>query len=193
MMHPTVFLDCDGVLNTDPGPRGVCRPQDLCLIPGAGAAIASLNRAGILAIGITNRSQVARGYISEAELLWLLDQLRAMLAADGGVLDAIFYCPHLPPPAPADANLAFVATCDCRKPKIGLFVQAMQKFPIDQARAAMLGDSRRDIGAGHHFGLPSWGVLTGNACQGDPDDGQTPDMMFPSVVEACAHAVALWG
>jgi NDP-sugar pyrophosphorylase family protein len=36
--RPAIFFDCDGVLNEDPGDPGVVSPEDVKLIPGAGAA-----------------------------------------------------------------------------------------------------------------------------------------------------------
>jgi D,D-heptose 1,7-bisphosphate phosphatase len=191
-MRPTLFLDCDGVLNTDPGAIGVLRPEECVLLAGAGTALGVLNRAGILAIGITNRSQVARGYITEPVLISLLDDLRAKLKTDGGIMDGIFYCPHYPPPAPEGANLAYVKDCECRKPKPGLFLQAMEAFPIDTARSAMVGDSLRDIASGQNFGIPGWAVRTGKACA--PGTGEAvPDLWFASVSEAAAYAVSMWG
>ena len=192
-LRPTLFLDCDGVLNEDRGPEGIIDPGELRLLPGAAAAVARLNRAGILAIAVTNRAQVARGHITEAEVCAILDRLIMVIAEAGGRLDGLFYCPHLPPPAPPGANMDFIFNCDCRKPRDGLLRQAATALAVDRRRAALVGDTTRDIAAAHAFGIPGWRVRTGHACI-DPRPGAlVPDLCFPSVVEATAHAVDLWG
>jgi D-glycero-D-manno-heptose 1,7-bisphosphate phosphatase len=192
-LTPTLFLDCDGVLNEECGPDGVVDPAALRLLPGAADAVAALNHAGILAVGVTNRAQVARGRITEAALRVILDRLLALIAAGGGRLDGLFYCPHLPPPAPPGANRDFIVACDCRKPRDGLLRQAAAILSIDRTRTALVGDSATDIAAAHAFGVPGWGVRTGHAC-GDPrPDATMPDLWFPSVAEAAAHAISLWG
>jgi dTDP-glucose pyrophosphorylase len=38
--RPAIFFDVDGVLNEEPGLQGVLKPEDVALIPGAGAAVA---------------------------------------------------------------------------------------------------------------------------------------------------------
>ena len=190
-LKPTLFLDCDGVLNEEAG--GILRPDQLRLIPGAAEAVAALNRAGILAVAITNRAQVARGLLTEAELRAILDRLLALIGEHGGRLDGVFYCPHLPPPAPPGANMAFITDCDCRKPRAGLLRQAAAILSVDRARAAMVGDATRDIAAAHAFGIPGWGVRTGHACaDGRPGD-PAPDLLFPTITAAAAHAITLWG
>ena len=65
--------------------------------------------------------------------------------ADRGVdLDGIYYCPHHP-----EAKLAaFNQDCDCRKPKSGMLLQAIEELNIDPARSIMIGDKVDDIFAG---------------------------------------------
>jgi len=58
-LRAAVLFDRDGVLNVDHGYVG--EPDRLEWIPGARAAIAALNRSGVLVIVVTNQSGVARG------------------------------------------------------------------------------------------------------------------------------------
>ena len=51
-----------------------------------------------------------------------------------GRIDGIFFCPH----GPEDG-------CDCRKPLPGLLTQIAEKFSIDLAGVAVIGDSLRDL------------------------------------------------
>ena len=44
-------------------------------------------------------------------------------------------------------------TCECRKPKAGLFLQAAADFNIDLSQSYMIGDSDNDVEAGRNAGL----------------------------------------
>ncbi|MBU6430256.1 MAG: HAD-IIIA family hydrolase, partial [Cyanobacteria bacterium REEB65] len=94
-MKPAVFLDRDGTVNEEVG--YIRDLADMRLISGAAAAIARLNRAGIPAVLVTNQSGPARGYYDEGWVQGLNERLASLLQAEGAYLDAIYYCPHLPP------------------------------------------------------------------------------------------------
>ncbi|KAK3268074.1 hypothetical protein CYMTET_23402, partial [Cymbomonas tetramitiformis] len=72
-----VLLDRDGVINHDLG-TWVKRPEDLELMPGAAAAVASLNAAGHHVAVVTNQSCVGRGLISTADLEKIHNRLEAV-------------------------------------------------------------------------------------------------------------------
>ena len=83
-------------------------------------------------------------------------QLVRRLAAEGAVLDALYYCPHLP-----EATVrAYQAVCNCRKPKPGMLLQAKRDWGIDMAHSYMVGDTPPDIEAGCAVGVES--VLLGD-------------------------------
>ena len=69
-------------------------------------AIAKLHQKDYQVIVATNQSGLARGYFDEVALAAIHQKLNLMAEEAGGLVSAIFYCPHLP-----DAN------CQCRKPK----------------------------------------------------------------------------
>ena len=182
-MRPAIFFDCDGVLNEEPGGHGVLGPNDIRLIPGAGKALRTAREAGYLAIIVTNRAQVAKGFVTLAGLETIFERLRELLARDGGIIDAIYFCPP-----------EFQIVCECRKPGTLLLRRAIADFDIDVGRSALIGDSLRDIGAGRAMGLTSYGVQTGFACRDVeryPDRAPPePDRMFADVGEAVAFCVA---
>jgi histidinol-phosphate phosphatase family protein len=89
------FLDRDGVLNDQTA--FVNKPEDFNLLPGAAAAVARLNRAGIPVVVITNQGGIALGYLTEDTLAAIHERMTTLLAAEGAHVDAVFYCPHLPP------------------------------------------------------------------------------------------------
>ena len=180
---PAIFFDIDGVLNREPGANGVVRPEDIVLFPGAAAAIAAAKQAGFLAIGVTNRAQVAKGTITLAELDTILAHLQNLLAKEGAPLDKIYFCPHHPEGVVPE----FTVRCECRKPGTLLFRRAIVEFGIDPARSFTIGDSQRDIGAAKAIGTTAFGVRTGHGCNdADRYDGEAPvpDRMFDDVAAA---------
>jgi D-glycero-D-manno-heptose 1,7-bisphosphate phosphatase len=88
-----VFLDRDGVLNDQTA--FVNKPEDFNLIPGAAAAVARLNRAGIPVVVVTNQGGIALGYLTEDDLAAIHERMAKLLAAEGAHVDALYYCPHL--------------------------------------------------------------------------------------------------
>lgn len=76
-----------------------------------------IHKKGYLAIVVTNQSGVARGYLTEE----MLQKLNAYLQKETGV-DAIYYCPHLPPEQ--EEIPPYRIHCTCRKPNAGMLQQA---------------------------------------------------------------------
>ena len=142
------FLDRDGVLNEDRG--YIARLEDFVLLPGAAEAVAELNRDGWLVVVFTNQSGVARGMLTAERLDEIHARLRAEIAKAGGELTAVYACPHGP-----------VSDCDCRKPKAGMLHRAAAEHNIDLTASVAVGDSPRDIAAGHSAGCKTILVLSG--------------------------------
>lgn len=188
--RPAIFFDCDGVLNEEPGLHGVIAADDIKIIPGAGAAVRRVREAGLLAIAVTNRPQVAKGFITFEGLDHILGRLEALLAEDGGVLDRIYFCPHHPEAGFPGEIPALKVRCECRKPGTLLLRRAFAELPIDKRRSALIGDSLRDIGAARNFGIWAYGVRTGVGCRDheryarDTNAPPIADLMFENVHEA---------
>jgi mannose-1-phosphate guanylyltransferase / phosphomannomutase len=188
--RPAIFFDCDGVLNEEPGLRGATTPDDVVAIPGAGAAVRRARKAARITVAVTNRPQVAKGFVTFEGLAHILGRLEALLAADGGVLDRIYYCPHHPDAGFQGEIPTLKVLCECRKPGTLLLRRALADLPIDQRRSALIGDSLRDIGAARAFGIWAYGVRTGAGCRdGERYRRETgtpplPDLMFETVSEA---------
>jgi mannose-1-phosphate guanylyltransferase/phosphomannomutase len=188
--RPAIFFDCDGVLNEEPGDPGIVGADQVKTIPGAGAALRRARQAGLLAVAVTNRPQVAKGLVTFDDLDHVLGRLEALLAEDGGVLDRIYFCPHYPQAGFAGEIAALKIRCECRKPGSLLLRQGLADLPIDRRRSILIGDSLRDIGAARGVGIWAYGVRSGYGCR----DGEryrreagappVPDLMFETVSEA---------
>ena len=148
-------MDRDGTVCEEVG--YVNHVSRIRLLPRSSAAIRRAREAGFKTVIVTNQAGVARGYFDEDLVHRVHDRVREMLAADGAAVDAIYYCPHHP-----DAGAApYRADCDCRKPRPGMLLRARDEVGIDLARSYLVGDSMRDIEAGHRVGATTVLVLTG--------------------------------
>jgi D,D-heptose 1,7-bisphosphate phosphatase len=137
--RPAVFLDRDGTLIEE---RGFpAQEQDIVPLPGVSRALARLSESGFLRIVLTNQSAVARGLYDEERLEVLHEDLRDKLAAQGGGVDAIYYCPH----HPDGKAVAYAFACTCRKPARGLLDLAVRELDLDVARSVFIGDAPRDM------------------------------------------------
>lgn len=139
MVSKAVFVDRDDTLAKD---VPYCDdPDKFNVYPDVPAAIARLNTAGFLVIVITNQSGIGRGYFNVETLGRVHDKMLSQISAGGGRIDDIFFCPH----KPGDH-------CGCRKPEIGMGLQAVEKYDIDVSQSYMIGDADKDIEFGKKLG-----------------------------------------
>ena len=145
---PAVFLDRDGVLIEDCGYPHL--PEHLILIPGAAEAVARLNRAGYLAVIVTNQSGVARGMFSEETMHGFNKQLVRVLGAKGAIIGATYACPFH-----SDGSVAQYVHPDHpdRKPNPGMLLRAIAEHNIDPGRSFMIGDKPSDMEAARRAGV----------------------------------------
>lgn len=141
-MKRAAFLDRDGVINRKlPEGQYVTSWGELEILPGVPEAITLLNQAGYLVFIATNQRGVARGLMSLDDLEAIHRRLTAELASRAAVITQIYSCPHdnIPP-------------CRCRKPAPGMLLDAAAAHNLNLADSWMIGDSPRDIEAGHQAG-----------------------------------------
>jgi histidinol-phosphate phosphatase family protein len=135
----TIFFDRDGTIIYDTWyPRD---PQQVCLLPGAGEALAQLTRQGFHLILVSNQSGIGRGIITADQALQVHRQVLASLAPYGVWVAAAYYCRHVPEEG-----------CSCRKPAPGMLLRAAAELGLDLSRAFMIGDKPSDIEAGTRAG-----------------------------------------
>ena len=146
-----VFLDRDGTINQYVG--FLTTAQQLELIPQVADAIRLINQSGYLAIVVTNQPVIARGECTWEELQHIHQKMETELGKSGAYLDGIYVCPHHPDKGFAGERPEYKVTCECRKPKAGLFLQAAADFNIDLSQSYMIGDSDNDVEAGRNAGL----------------------------------------
>ena len=140
MPTKTIFLDRDGVVNKEI--NYLHKIDDFEFIDGIFNACQHFQSLGYKIIIITNQSGIYRGYYTENDYQkvtqWLLTQFAN---EDINILDT-FHCPHGPD-----------STCNCRKPKPGMFLNAKTKYNIDMKNSWMIGDNEIDVIAANAAGI----------------------------------------
>mgnify|MGYP001448978451 CR=1 FL=1 len=165
---PAVFLDRDGIINRaivrDGKPYPPAQLDDFEILPGSITSLSRLAEFGYVLIGVTNQPDVARG-IQSREMVESFDALiRSRLP-----VREIFVCYH-----------DNVDNCDCRKPKPGLILQAINKYNLDVSNSWMVGDRWKDIAAGQAVGLKTIFVdyHYAETYQGTPADFTVEDTAY---------------
>jgi D-glycero-D-manno-heptose 1,7-bisphosphate phosphatase len=161
-----IILDRDGTINEDRDDY-VKSADEWLPIEGSLEAIARLNEAGFHVVIASNQAALGKGLIDMTALNAMHSKMNKLLAAKGGRVDAIFFCPH-----------TNEDDCDCRKPKAGLFHQIALRYGLveDEAHTTplkgipVIGDTLRDLIAGSALGTVPYLVLTGKGrtTQHDP-------------------------
>ena len=144
-----VILDRDGVINQQRSDY-IKSANEWQPIPGSIEAIARLSHADYTPVVATNQSGLARGLFDLDDLEAMHTKMTQLVEAEGGKLEAIFYCPHHPDDG-----------CKCRKPKTGLLDAIEAEFNTSVADAPFIGDSLRDLEAAQAKACQAWLVLTG--------------------------------
>jgi D-glycero-D-manno-heptose 1,7-bisphosphate phosphatase len=168
----TVFLDRDGTLNVKP-PEGdyITSTERFTWMPGAREAVRLLSDARVRVIVVTNQRGIALGRMTEDDLSAIHRRMLDELDAAGARVSRIYHCPHED------------GACDCRKPEVGMFLQAQHDFPeIRFDRSAVIGDSESDMLAARRIGATA-------VYLGDPDTLAAAEGIHG---EACALPAARW-
>jgi D-glycero-D-manno-heptose 1,7-bisphosphate phosphatase len=148
-----VFLDRDGVI-CENRPDHVKSWDEFRFLPGAKNSLAALSRLGLAVVVVTNQALISRGIVSASMVNDIHRHMMDEVAAFGGRIDRVMYCPHHP-----DED------CGCRKPKAGMLLQAASEMGIDLCRSYMIGDAVSDLLAGQRAGCKTFMVLTGRGLQ----------------------------
>jgi D,D-heptose 1,7-bisphosphate phosphatase len=172
-----VFLDRDGTINVDHG--FVCNLDNFELCEGAGRGLQILAGHFDLFV-VTNQSGIGRAMYTLQDMHSVHTHMRLALKKYGVHLADVFYCPHAPD-----------ARCGCRKPEVGMIVQAELKYGLfDYEHSWMIGDKLTDISLGHRIGTKT-ALLRSNYWR-DADlkygvqktDGFVPTLVCDSLLDA---------
>ena len=150
------ILDRDGTLNPM-GDEYITSADEWTAVPGALEAIARLNHAGWHVVVATNQPGLGRGLFDAQTLVDIHAKMHRQLAALGGRIDAVFYCPH----AEGEA-------CNCRKPAPGLMEQICERYGVEGDEILVAGSCLAHLQAAADLGAQLHMVCTGRSAHLDP-------------------------
>jgi D-glycero-D-manno-heptose 1,7-bisphosphate phosphatase len=141
-VKPALFLDRDGIINTDYG--YVHSQNNFDFIPGIFGLVSKAKALGYLCVVITNQAGIGRGMYSSQQFYSLSKWMCEEFEVHGGAIDAIYYSPF----HPVEAIGEFLVDESTRKPGAGMFFEAIKDLNIDVRRSVMVGDKLSDMQAG---------------------------------------------
>jgi D-glycero-D-manno-heptose 1,7-bisphosphate phosphatase len=127
-----IFIDRDGVINIEKNYLYKIKDFEFC--PYVIESLQELQNIGYKFIIVTNQSGIGRGYYTEEDFNKLTNYMLDLFKKNNIKILDIFHCPHNP-----NDN------CNCRKPKIGMFESAKQKYDINTSKTIMIGDKNSDM------------------------------------------------
>lgn len=128
-----LLFDRDGVLNQNPSEEGyVLSSSELIIYTGVIDQIAKLPKEIEIAC-VTNQQCVGKKLLDPGDLHKINSAISTSIVQAGGKEIEFFVCPHL-----ASLN------CDCRKPKPGLILKAMERFSKTPNETLFIGNKVTD-------------------------------------------------
>jgi D-glycero-D-manno-heptose 1,7-bisphosphate phosphatase len=187
-MNRAVFLDRDGVINEIAyfpelglldSPLNV---KQFKLLPKVAEAIMVLNRLDLKVIVVSNQPAIAKGKMTMKTFEEIRLKMKRELERRGAHLDDEYYCFHHPSAKAAK----YRASCDCRKPRLGLFLKAAKGFGLDLKKCYVVGDSLTDVKAAKAVGCRTIliGSLKCDLCRFMEVEGVKPDHIVADLLEA---------
>ncbi len=156
-MEKAIFLDRDGVINIDKG--YVYKWQDFELCDYAIEGLKGLMNLNYKLIIITNQSGIARGYYSQKEYASFTNKIKAHMEEEGVHLTGVYHCPH----HPLGVVKEYSYKCTCRKPEIGMIIQACEEHKIDIGQSILVGDKQSDLQAAIKAGIQRRYLISNNS------------------------------
>jgi histidinol-phosphate phosphatase family protein len=176
-----IFLDRDGTINEEVD--HLCNPSQFSLISKSAEAIKLFNKNEFRTCVVTNQPVIARGDCSIDELSEIHKKLDTLIGQDGAYIDRLYYCPHHPDLGYQGEVKEFKIKCNCRKPEIGMILNAAFDLNIDLSKSWLIGDTSSDILTAKNAGLRSILVETGYAGL-DNKFLASPDFVFSNLFSA---------
>lgn len=147
MLRSAIFLDRDGVINTNHG--YVHKRECFDFIEGIFDVARCAHQQECKIVVITNQAGIARGYYTEKDFHHLTDWMYKQFSAEGVTIDRVYFSPYHP-----TAGIGKYLKDDFyRKPHSGMILQAQAELDLDLANSVLIGDKASDIQAGIAAGV----------------------------------------
>jgi D-glycero-D-manno-heptose 1,7-bisphosphate phosphatase len=146
-----IFLDRDGTINAGiPKYERVDSPDKVEVLPHSVEGLKLLANLDYAKFIVTNQAGLAEGLITRAEFDSINNEILRQIKPSGIDIIHIYVCPH-----------GEHSSCECRKPKPKLLLDAAIKYDIDLSGSWMIGDRLTDIQTGINAGVKTILVQTG--------------------------------
>ncbi|MBP9538851.1 MAG: HAD family hydrolase [Leptotrichiaceae bacterium] len=153
-MEKYIFLDRDGTINVEK--HYLHKIEDFEYENGVLEALEGLQKLGYKFIIVTNQAGIAKGYYTERDYLILEEFIEKDLLKKGIIIQKTYHCPHHP-----QGKIPYNVNCECRKPKTGMFIKAIEEFNIDIENSYMVGDRFTDLKPADELGIYPVLIKTG--------------------------------
>jgi histidinol-phosphate phosphatase family protein len=146
----TLFLDRDGVINVRKMNGYILTADEFQFLPHISESIAYFSTIFQHVFVVTNQQGIAKGLMSERNVLDIHDYMCDQIKINGGNISACYFAPELK----SELN-------SLRKPNPGMALQAQSDFPeVDFQKSIMVGDTDSDIKFGKNLGMKTVRVKT---------------------------------
>lgn len=146
-----VFLDRDGTVNVGtPTFERVDSIDKVVLLPKTLQALKLLAAQDYNVFFVTNQAGLSEGLITQTMFDSINQKILDLIRPSGIKITVTYVCPH-----------GEGSTCECRKPKPKLLLDAAVTYGIDLSTSWMIGDRVTDVMTGVHAGTKTILVKTG--------------------------------
>ncbi|HEY59178.1 MAG TPA: HAD family hydrolase [Anaerolineae bacterium] len=166
-----ILVDRDGTIIEER--EYLSDPEQVKLLPNAAEGLKGLQELGFGIIVITNQSGIGRGCFSDETVQKIHRKMAEDLKVFGVQLDGIYYCPHTPEDH-----------CNCRKPRIGLVINALADFFFSPEDCYVIGDNFCDIELAKNIHTKSILVETGYGEYVKKSKKVEPDFIAKDLLDA---------
>ena len=170
----TLFLDRDGVINYEKHNDYIHKWSEFKFYEGVLEAMTIFSKKFKHIVVVTNQRGIGKGVTKEEDVIYLHKKMKESMVKNGGRIDAVYYCKDI------DSSSL------CRKPNIGMGLQAVKDFPtIDLTKAIMIGNSLSDMQFGKNLGIATVFLPTTRPEVNLKDENI--DQVFPSLIAFANH------
>jgi D-glycero-D-manno-heptose 1,7-bisphosphate phosphatase len=176
MKYKMVVLDRDGVINKKaPEHQYIKSVKEFCFLDGSLKGISILSKMNCYIVIVTNQRGIARRKFSLNDLYQIHIYMKKEIERNKGRVDKIYFCPH-------ENN-----SCECRKPKPGMILNALKEFNVNPCEVVLLGDSFSDYQTAKNVGCDFIHIASSEINQELFSNISEKPESFDSLLAACIY------
>ncbi len=139
IQNKAFFLDRDGVINKENG--YVLKYSQFFFLSGVKEAIRYINNKNYLVIILTNQSAIGQGFLTELKLNKIHQKMmKELFNNTQSKINDIYFAPYFK----KSKFQKYRKNSEDRKPDIGMFKKALEKWNIDIKKSFFIGDKKTD-------------------------------------------------